>query len=388
MAHTLKESLEARVREAERRGLGRRAPVIDRTDMGPMVISGGKMFINYMSNDYIGLSQDMDWRRDVAECFAAWPPSGSASRLAGGFNSITKDAEQACAEYFGYDECLFLPSGYQGNLALVTGLLQPGQTALVDKRIHASTGHALMATRADIRPYAHADMDRLGRRLMKLPEEAGEPCVFTESLFSMDGTVVRPEAFAELKKRRSFFLVADEAHAFGALGEGGRGIFSGERGVADAAIGTLGKALGLFGSFLLLPKGFTPLLEFLSSPIMHSTALPPAHSACMLRLLKRLPELEENRERLRKNAAYLRRRLSELGVPAEGDAHIVSVPVGKEERAAQAAASLFQDGILVLAARFPTVPWGRALLRFGVTSLHTEEMLGETALAVAEALKN
>ena len=279
MAHTLKESLEARVREAERRGLGRRAPVIDRTDMGPMVISGGKMFINYMSNDYIGLSQDMDWRRDVAECFAAWPPSGSASRLAGGFNSITKDAEQACAEYFGYDECLFLPSGYQGNLALVTGLLQPGQTALVDKRIHASTGHALMATRADIRPYAHADMDRLGRRLMELPEEAGEPCVFTESLFSMDGTVVRPEAFAELKKRRSFFLVADEAHAFGALGEGGRGIFSGERGVADAAIGTLGKALGLFGSFLLLPKGFTPLLEFLSSPIMHSTALPPAHSA-------------------------------------------------------------------------------------------------------------
>ena len=341
-----------------------------------------------MSNDYIGLSQDRGWRRDVADCFAAWPPSGSASRLAGGLNSITKEAEQACAEYFGYDECLFLPSGYQANLALVTGLLQPGQTALVDKRIHASTGHALMATRADIRPYAHADMDRLGRRLMELPEEAGEPCVFTESLFSMDGTVVRPEAFAGLKKHRPFFLVADEAHAFGALGEGGRGIFSGERGVADAAIGTLGKALGFFGSFLLLPKGFTPLLEFLSSPIMYSTALPPAHSACMLRLLKRLPELGENRERLRKNAAYLRRRLSELGVPAGGDAHIVSVPVGKEERAAQAAASLFRDGILVLAARFPTVPWGRALLRFGVTALHTRDMLEKTALAVAKALND
>ena len=200
MAHTLKESLEARVREAERRGLGRRAPVLDRTDVGPLVMSGGRIFISYMSNDYIGLSQDRGWRRDVADCFAAWPPSGSASRLAGGLNSITKEAEQACAEYFGYDECLFLPSGYQANLALVTGLLQPGQTALVDKRIHASTGHALMATRADIRPYAHADMDRLGRRLMELPEEAGEPCVFTESLFSMDGTVVRPEAFAGLKK--------------------------------------------------------------------------------------------------------------------------------------------------------------------------------------------
>ena len=121
---------------------------------------------------------------------------------------------------------------------------------------------------------------------------------------------------------------------------------------------------------------------------MHSTALPPAHSACMLRLLKRLPELGENRERLRKNAAYLRRRLSELGVPAGGDAHIVSVPVGKEERAAQAAASLFRDGILVLAARFPTVPWGRALLRFGVTALHTRDMLEKTALAVAKALND
>lgn len=94
MAHTLKESLEARVREAERRGLGRRAPVLDRTDVGPLVMSGGRIFISYMSNDYIGLSQDRGWRRDVADCFAAWPPSGSASRLAGGLNSITKEANR------------------------------------------------------------------------------------------------------------------------------------------------------------------------------------------------------------------------------------------------------------------------------------------------------
>ena len=386
MAHTLKESLEARVREAERRGLGRRAPVLDRTEGGPLVRMNGRTFISFMSNDYIGLSQDREWRRDVAECFAAWPPSGSASRLAGGLDSITKEAEQAWAEYFGYGECLFLPSGYQGNLALVTGILQPGQIALVDKRIHASTGHALMATAADIRPYAHADMARLGRRLEQIPDEADEPVVFTESLFSMDGTVVRPEAFAALKKRRPFFLVADEAHAFGALGEGGRGVFSALPGSADAAVGTLGKALGFFGSFLLLPAGFTPLLEFLSSPIMHSTALPPAHSACMLKLLERLPKLERNREALRENTAFLRRRLAELGVPAGGDAHIVSVPVGAEDRAAQAAESLRRDGILVLAARFPTVPWGKALLRFGMTALHTKDMLEKTALAVKSAL--
>lgn len=95
--------------------------------------------------------------------------------------------------------------------------------------------------------------------------------------------------------KHGFFLMVDEAHAVGALGPGGRGLCAGVPGTADIVLGTFGKSLGLFGSFLLLPKGFAAFFESLSSAVMHSTAMPPAHAAAVLKLLERLPLLEGER---------------------------------------------------------------------------------------------
>lgn len=381
----LKDALAARVRESTRRGLGRTPPLLEAAGRGPMVVTGGRRFTSYLSNDYLGLAADAGWQATVAGCFAKHAVSSSGSRLAGGHTRVARDAEQATAAYFGYDECVFLPSGYQGNLALVTGLLQAGQPVLVDRRIHASTGHALMGTGATILPYAHADLDHLGRRLARLEGDGTgvQPVVLAESLYSMDGTVADPRAWATCKSAHGFFLIMDEAHALGCLGPGGRGVMAARPGTADAALGTLGKGCGFFGAFALLPAGFTTLLEHLASPVMHSTELPPAHAAAMLALVDLLPRLDGARERLAANAALLRRLLAERGVPARGQAHIVSVPVGDEARCLRLREGLENRGVLALAARFPTVPWGKSLLRFGVTALHTEAMIAATAAALA-----
>lgn len=382
---SLRDCLDGRVREGRARGLGRRPPLLDAAGEGPLVRVGGRSFLNFTSNDGLGLAASPEWRAEVAACFAAFPPSASASRLAGGRSRITEEAEAAAAAYFGFDECLFLPSGYQGNLACVTALVQAGQPVFADRRVHASIARALAAARADVRAYAHADYGHLERRLASAAGAAVQPLAITESLFSMDGTELDAARMAELRRRHGFFLMVDEAHAMGALGPGGRGLCAAAPGTADIALGTFGKSLGLFGSFLLLPKGFTAFFEYLSSPVMYSTAMPPAHAAAVLKLLERLPGLEARRERLRDNAAFFRARLSERGIPTRGTAHIVAVPTGEEARTARLGERLAEKGVLALAARYPTVPHGDGLLRFGLTALHTRAMLESAARRLAEA---
>ena len=238
--------------------------------------------------------------------------------LAGGRSRITEEAEQAVAAYFGFDECLFLPSGYQGNLACAMALIHAGQPVFVDRRVHASIARGILLGKADVRTYAHADYGHLERRLASAPPATVQPLVMTESLFSMDGTELDVSRMAELRSKYGFFLMVDEAHAVGALGPGGRGLCAGVPGTADIVLGTFGKSLGLFGSFLLLPKGFAAFFESLSSAVMHSTAMPPAHAAAVLKLLERLPLLDAERARLRDNAVFFRTRLCELGIPTRG----------------------------------------------------------------------
>lgn len=381
---TLRECLDERLKEGRARGLERRPPLLDMAGEGPVVHMGGRAFLNFTLNDGLGLASSAEWRAEVGECFAAFPPSASASRLAGGRSRITEEAEQAVAAYFGFDECLFLPSGYQGNLACAMALIHAGQLVFVDRRVHASIARGILLGKADVRTYAHADYGHLERRLASAPPAAVQPLVMTESLFSMDGTELDVSRMAELRSKYGFFLMVDEAHAVGALGPGGRGLCAGVPGTADIVLGTFGKSLGLFGSFLLLPKGFAAFFESLSSAVMHSTAMPPAHAAVVLKLLERLPLLEAERARLRDNAVFFRARLSELGIPTRGTAHIVAVPTGGEARTTHLGEQLAERGVLALAARYPTVPHGDGLLRFGLTALHTQGMLERTACILAD----
>ena len=386
----LKERLEARVAAWTAAGLGREPFTLDEPGRAPIVTIAGKRHLNFSSNDSLGQAASETWRADVASCFARFPASGTASRLSGGRWRMAAEAEEAFARYFGYDECVFFPSGYQANLACITALLQPKQTVFTDRRIHASMARALPLSKALIRTYAHADCGHLERRLCAAENEAGadngdarpaaasrtdqgQPVVLSESLFSMDGSLLDIHAMAALKKRRGFFFIADEAHAIGVLGPDGRGLCAHLPGLADVAVGTFGKALGFFGVFLLLPQGFTAILEHLASALMHSTALPPAHAAAVLRLVRRLPGLEPQRARLRDISDYFRRELRAHGIPNHGRAHIVAIPVGNEAKTAQCGRILRENRVLALAARHPTTPHGQGLLRFSLTALHQKE---------------
>ena len=158
---SLYDCLNDRLRADARLGLARNSAAMAGGAAGPLLHRDGREYVSFMSNDGLGLAADAHWQARVTACFAAHAPSASASRLAGGRSDVVDQACRAVADYFGFAECLFLPSGYQANLACVTTLLQQGQEAFVDRRCHASVMRALPLAGARIRAWNHLDYDHL-----------------------------------------------------------------------------------------------------------------------------------------------------------------------------------------------------------------------------------
>jgi 8-amino-7-oxononanoate synthase len=345
-----------------------RSPREVQARQGKYLLVEGRKILNFASNDYLGLATSGRLNAKVAANFYKYGTSSSSSRLVTGHYSIISRAEEAYARYFGYADALFFPSGYQANLGVISALFDQGDTVIFDKHIHASSVKGLALSKAEFLGYRHNSKSHLRKRLKARSQK--QVGVLTESLFSMDGDFLDLAGIREMKERYGFLCIVDEAHAFGALGEKGRGI---ARDAADVAVGTFGKAFGFFGAFVLLPEGYKQYLFNFSSPLIYSTTLPEAHAASTLDLLKIIAESDGERDLLRRNSCLMKEGLRSEGFRVSGAAHILAVEIGDEARAAAVSRSLFENGIFSFAARYPTVPLGRAILRVGMTALHTEE---------------
>lgn len=350
----------------QRSGLLRNPPRIDRRE-GKYVWCGDRRLINFASNDYLGLGSSAILGSKAAANFVKYGSSASSSRLVSGNYQIIGEAEKAYADYFGYEAALFFPSGYQANVGVLSTLFESGDTLFFDKRIHASSVKGMALSGAALNGYNHSHLAHLEKRLKR---GDGRIAVATESLFSMDGDCLDCAAFGGLKRQFGFFSVVDEAHAFGALGSGGRGL---AREVADVAVGTMGKALGLFGAFALLSSELKQYLLNFCSPQIYTTSLPEAHAASALDALQLMAAADDRRRHLADLSRWLKAELCRSGFVVGGDAHILSIHMGPEQLAVETARRLFQAGLFVLPARYPTVPLQKAILRVGLTSEHDQD---------------
>jgi 8-amino-7-oxononanoate synthase len=343
-------------------GLFRQPPVVERRE-GKYLSCSGRQLLNFASNDYLGLAVSEKLRRRVAGNFSRYGSSSSSSRLVSGNFRLLNEAEAAIADFFGYEAALFFPSGYQANIGVLSALFETGDRVVFDKHIHASSVKGLALSNCTPLGYNHGDFNHLEKRLEQCPDQAG---LVTESLFSMDGDCLDVTRLAALKKKYGMFVVVDEAHAFGVLGPRGRGMSAG---VADVAVGTFGKALGLFGAFVLMPEELKIFILNFSSPQIYSTTLPEAHGASALDVLELAAAADTQRRHLAEMSAWLRIALAREGFDVIGDAHILAVRIGDEQTAVQMARYLYAHGIFMLPARYPTVPLGKAILRVSLTAL-------------------
>ena len=348
-----------------------RSPVSIERREGKYLVINGRRVVNFSSNDYLGLGASETLRKKVAKNFAAYGSSSSSSRLVSGNYSLITEAEKKYAGYFGYESALFFPSGFQANVGLLSTLFEKGDTLIFDKHIHASSVKGMTLSGATFLGYNHNSMSHLEKRLKS--NTGKQAAVVTESLFSMDGDFLDREGLKALKKKYGFACIVDEAHALGVVdsGErhGGDGI---ARNVADIAIGTFGKALGLFGAFILLSETIKDYLMNFCSALIYSTTLPAAHASSAMDVLDLIAESDDKRMHLHQISHTMKEALRREGAEVKGDAHILAIEIGDENKAVYIANAMCDNGVFVFPARYPTVPAGKAILRIGMTALHEE----------------
>lgn len=361
------ERFKRRIGGQKQAGLYRDPPVIDRRE-GRFIVIGQKKLLNFSSNDYLGLSSSKRFSRILSENFRKFGTSSGSSRLVSGNCRLIQEAEQAYARAFGYEDALFFPSGFQANIGVISTLFEPGDHLIFDKHIHASSVKGIQLSGADFKGYNHSSLSHLEKRLKAA--KVKQRAVLTESLFSMDGDLLDVKGLQELKEKYSFFCIVDEAHAFGAIGKQGCGIAGS---VADVGIGTFGKAFGFFGAFVLLSKTCKEFLFNFSAPLIYSTTLPEAHAVSAIDMLEIVLKSDDKREKLAERSMLMKQSLQKQGFRVTGDAQILAVEIGDENRTVALSRKLYDHNIFVFPARYPTVPMGKAILRISMTALHSKK---------------
>jgi 8-amino-7-oxononanoate synthase len=380
--------IEKRLAELERRGLERRLRMVS-GPQGPRVVLDGKPVLLLCSNNYLGLADHAKVREAAADAAMEWGAGAGASRLVSGTMTIHGRLEERLAAFEGSEACVLFGSGYLANLGTIGALAGPGDTIFSDALNHASIIDGCRGSRAEVVVYRHLDSEHLAHCMRNHGGE-GRKLIVTDSVFSMDGDVAPLAEIVELARGHDARVVVDEAHATGALGDGGRGAVAqaGLQGEIDVLIGTLGKALGSYGAYVCASEQMVRYLINTARPLIFSTAPSPPSAAGALAALELLEEDPHRVSRLHEAARALRGALAEEGFGVEqSDMHIVPLVVGDSGDAVRLCEAALERGVFAQAIRPPTVPNGTARLRLTAMATHTAAEPSQAARALGEAAR-
>jgi 8-amino-7-oxononanoate synthase len=342
---------------------------------------GGKSFLNFSSNDYLGLANHPALKQAATETIQKFGAGAGASRLICGSLAPFHELEEALAAFKQTEAALTFSTGYAAAIGTITALCSKDDIIVLDKLVHASIVDAAKLSGAKLRIFNHNDLDDL-ENILKWADkfskaESGkrkaEILVVTESIFSMDGDAAPLREIVALKEKYGAWLMVDEAHATGILGQHGRGLAD-ELGVSqqiEIQMGTLGKALGASGGYIC---GRRVLIDFLvnrARSFIFSTAPVPAAAAAATAGIKLVQSAEG--EALR---AQLQQRIADFqskigNRKSEISCAIVPLILGDETKTLAAATQLREQEIFVPAIRYPTVARGAARLRLTFSAAHS-----------------
>lgn len=366
---------------------GLRRTLVARSGLqGPTILLNGRELVNFGSNDYLGLAADRRLVIAARDALQEVGWGGGASPLVTGYSEFHRRLEARLAEFEGTEAALSFGSGYAANTGTIAALAGPGDVVFTDRKNHASILDGCRLSRADVRPYPHGDWQELGR-LLGRTAAARRRLIVTDSVFSMDGDLAPLTELAELADRHGAMLMVDEAHATGVFGDRGRGVAEWleleDR--VHVRMGTLSKALGSIGGFVV---GSRPLIDWLANrarSFVFSTASPAAAAAAGLAALDIVREEPERRRTLLERASAVRRAVAAQGWNVgQSASQIVPLVVGTPEAALRLSASLGDRGLFVPAIRPPTVPEGEACLRISLSWAHSPEMINRLLEGLAE----
>ncbi len=363
--------LVAELAEIDRQGLRRRRRLLESPQSAHVRVDG-RDYLSFCSNDYLGLAADPRIAETAIDSLREFGLGACASHLVNGHHRAHDELERSLAGYVRLPRALLFSSGYLANLAVVTVLAGRTSDVFADRLNHASLNDAMLLSRATCRRYAHCDLTELESFLAR--SDAADKVVITDGVFSMDGDIAPLRDIARLCERYAAWLVVDDAHGFGVLGERGAGALS-HFGIGSphiAYVGTLGKAAGASGAFVAGSEQLIELLIQRARAYIYTTASPPPLAAALIKSVELMQAEDWRRRRLVELSERLSRALESRRwrlLPSR--TAIQPLIVGENAGAVALSDMLATQGILVPAIRPPTVPKGSARLRISLSAAHT-----------------
>jgi 8-amino-7-oxononanoate synthase len=345
----------------------------------PRIEIGGKTFLNFSSNDYLGLANDPVLKDAAAKAIEKFGAGAGASRLICGSLSPFHELEEALADFKNTEAALTFSSGYITAIGTICALLGKDDVIILDKLVHASVVDAAKLSGAKLRVFAHNDLNDLEKILKwtrsQLANHKSQTLIVTESVFSMDGDASPLQEIVELKNKFSAWLMVDEAHATGIFGKNGRGLAE-ELGVSDQIeiqIGTLGKAIGASGGYICGSRALIDFLVNRARSFIFSTAPVPAAAAAARAAIEFI-QTKSGEARRKLLWQRIKRFNSRFKIQnSKFQSAIIPVLIGDENKAVEAADKLRKKNIFVPAIRYPTVARSKARLRVTLTAAHSTE---------------
>jgi 8-amino-7-oxononanoate synthase len=346
---------------------------------GVLVERAGRTLVSFSCNDYLGLSHHPKVKAAAAAAAEAYGAGAGASRLVTGDHPLLEALEARLAALKHTEAACVFGSGYLANAGIIPTLVGAGDLVLVDELAHACIWAGAKLSGAETLAFGHNDMDDLAAKLEAGRDAARHVLVATDGVFSMDGDLAPLDRLSALCDAHDAWLLMDDAHGLGVIGEAGGGsasLFPGAR--IPLQMGTLSKAIGGYGAYVCAAKPVIDLIKTRARTFVYTTGLPPASAAAALAALD---VIADEPARVSAPLARARRFTTALDLPPAQSA-VVPIVLGEAETALAAAADLEAQGFLAVPIRPPTVPPGTARLRIAFSAEHSEAQVDALAQAV------
>jgi 8-amino-7-oxononanoate synthase len=345
----------------------------------PWVERDGRRLLSFSCNDYLNLSHHPALKSAATAAIGQYGVGAGASRLVTGNHPLFRELEERLARLKGTEAACVFGSGYLANAGIVPALAGGPDLILIDELAHACLWAGTQLSRARTFIYRHNDVGHAKALLSENRARVRNALLVTDGVFSMDGDLAPLQQLAALCAAFDTWLMTDDAHGLGVIGNGrGSAFAAGGGALVPLQMGTLSKAIGSYGGYLCASRPVIDLMKTRARTLIYSTALPPAMAAAAIAALT----INESEPGLTsKPLAKARAFTSRLGLP-EAQSPIVPLVLGEPEAALQASNKLAEEGFLVTPIRPPTVPVGTARLRFAFTARHSDEEVARLADAV------